>query len=103
VTKERPTVYVLVWRLAIHLFELTLIRNAVKSMHVPSTFLFHVLLIGVHWNMLIRKAEPYAPTITTMVPQIATLVTLMTGSLEVEHIARYSKHNESLHKGVVIL
>lgn len=65
--------------------------------------MFHVLLIGVHWKMLIKKAEPYAPIISKMVPQIATLVTLMTGSVEVEHIARYSKHNDSLDNGVVSL
>jgi hypothetical protein len=69
-------------------FRLTLIRNAVKSTHVPSTFLFHVFWIGVHWKILIRKAEPYAPMIVTIVPQIATLVNLITGSLDIEHIAR---------------
>jgi hypothetical protein len=50
-----------------------------------------------------KNAEPYAPTIKTIVPQIATLVARMTGSLEALHIARYSKQSESLHNGVVIL
>jgi hypothetical protein len=67
---------------------LTLIRNSVKSMQVPSTFLFQVLSMGVHWKILIKKAEPYTPTITSIVPQMATLVTLITGSVEVEHIVR---------------
>ena len=84
-------------------FELTLIRNAVASMHVPSTFLSHVLRTGVHWKILMKNAEPYAPTIKTMVPQMTTLVARITGSLEVEHIARYKIHSESLHNGVVIL
>jgi hypothetical protein len=84
-------------------FRLTLMRNAVASMHVPSTFLSHVLRTGVHWKILIKNAEPYAPTIKMIVPQMASLVARITGSLDVEHITRYRRHNESLHKGVVIL
>jgi hypothetical protein len=53
--------------------------------------------------MLIKNAEPYAPIIRRIVPQIATLVTLITGSVEVEHMARYSKHSDSLDNGVVSL
>jgi hypothetical protein len=48
--------------LALHYLQilpmLTLIRNSVKSMQVPFTFLFQVLSIGVHWKILIKKAEP---------------------------------------------
>lgn len=41
--------------------------------------------------------------ISRMVPHMATLVTLMTGSVEVEHMARYSRHRDSLDNGVVSL
>lgn len=34
-----------------------LMRNATRSMQVPFAFLFQVLLMGVHWKMLIRKAD----------------------------------------------
>ena len=78
-------------------------RNSVRLMQVPTTVLSHALLIGVHWKMLMRKAEPYAPIMSKMVPQIATLVTLTTGSVETEHRERYSKHRESLDSGVVSL
>jgi len=50
-----------------------------------------------------RNADPYAPMISSMVPQIATLVILIIGSVEVEHMARYRKHNDSLDSGVVSL
>lgn len=41
--------------------------------------------------------------INEVVPHIATLVALMTVSVDVEHMARYSKHSDIFDNGVVSL
>jgi hypothetical protein len=53
--------------------------------------------------MLTKNAEPYAPMMSTMVPLMAARVILITGSLDVEHRARYSRHSDILDSGVVSL
>lgn len=47
--------------LVIRLNTAVLMRKATRSMHVPAAFLSQVLLMGVHWKMLIKNAEEYAP------------------------------------------
>ena len=89
--------------LVVRLNTAVLILKATRLMQVPVVFLLQALLIGVHWNILIKKADEYTPTMRQMVAHMASLVIRIVRSVDVEHIVRYNKQSDNLQRGVVSL